>query len=153
MLSIWLKARECKFSPLPARRHNKAGVGERKNRVIKDVLEKLDLDIEWKGAPYREKLAMAQFSGNILYGGKELSSFEMVRGYTPSLEGTGTTWISEKLMNAYESMAARRLLARILKSKPGHRIDQALKVGQVVLALVPGGKRPRGQWKEYTFPN
>lgn len=150
VLSSWIRDRGCKFTPLPARRHNKAGVVERKNRVIKDVLEKLDLSMEWKSTPYK-KLAIAQFSSNILYGSKELSSFELVRGYTPNVDGTGMNWIPKELIAAHEEMEARRLLSRILKSKPGHKVNDELMVGQIVLALVPGGKRPRGEWKVYTI--
>jgi len=45
-------------------------------------------------------------------------------------------------------MAARRLLAKMLRSKPEWKPEEDLQVGQIVLALVPGGKRPRGKWEE-----
>eukprot|EP00171_Calliarthron_tuberculosum_P005430 IDg5430t1 len=43
-LSDWSAECSIKFSPLPARRHNKDGVVERKNRVMKDILERLYAD-------------------------------------------------------------------------------------------------------------
>ncbi len=44
----WANQNCIRFAPLPARRHNKAGPVERKNRVIKDILEKLSVDAKYK---------------------------------------------------------------------------------------------------------
>jgi len=146
VLRRWMSERGARFVPLPARRHNKAGIVERKNRVVKDVLEKLDQD---KGhGTFKDKLVIAQFSSNILYGSKVMSSFEMVRGYTPSVNGSGNVPIPQEVRDAQMEMSARRLLATMLRSKPNWKPEEDLQVGQVVLALIPGGKRPRGCWTE-----
>jgi len=149
ILQKWMSDRGARFTPLPARRHNKAGSVERKNRVVKDVLEKLDHDK--KHASFQDKLVMAQFASNILYGNKMMSSFEMVRGYTPSVNGSGQKAIAPDVLRAHQEMTARRLLATMLKSKPDWKPENDLQVGQNVLILLPGGKRPRGKWEEMTI--
>ena len=149
-LRKWMKSRGCVFVPVPSRRHNKTGVVERKNRVVKDALEKLDIDAQHARLNMRHKLSLAQFTSNILYGGKLLSAFEQVRGYTPSIEGTGKKGVPSEISNAFKEMEARRLLARMLKSMPRMRYPMQLQVVQPVLVLLPGGKRPRGHWNEET---
>ena len=84
----WCKDRCVKFNPVPSRRHNKTGTVERKNRVIKDVLEKLDGDTSTKGYRFADLISSATFLSNVMYGNKNISSFEMARGYTPSIPGT-----------------------------------------------------------------
>lgn len=136
------------FVPVPSRRHNKTGVVERKNRVVKDAFEKLDNEPLHVRLNMQHKLSLAQFMSNILYGGKLLSAFEQVRGYTPSIEGAGKQGVPSDILTAFKEMEARRLLARMLKSMPRMRNLVQLKVGQPVLAFLPGGKRPRGHWLE-----
>ncbi len=82
----WMKNRGCTFVPVPSSRRNKTGVVERKNRVVKDSLEKLENDHLHAKLSVQHKMALALFTSNILYDGKLLSSFEMVRGYKPSIE-------------------------------------------------------------------
>jgi len=149
VLKKWMLNRGIKFVPLAARRHNKAAIVERKNRVIKDSLEKIDQDKAYSRKVFADKLCLAQYTSNILYGNKELSAFEMVRGYTPSVEGSGQAFLPESVIDAHKAMEARRLIARMLKSKPNWKPDMEIKAGDLVLALIPGGKRPRGQWKEF----
>lgn len=47
---------------------------------------------------------MAQFPGNILDGSKEMSLFELVRGYTPDLDGTGMNWVPKEFTEAHKEM-------------------------------------------------
>ena len=79
-----------------------------------------------------------------------LSSFELVRGYTPSVEGTGKVMVPKKVLAAHQEMESRRLLQKMLKLKPNHVRDTLIKVGENVLCLLPGGKRKRGHWVECT---
>lgn len=96
----------------------------------------------------QQKLSNAHFTSNILYGSKLLSSFELVRGYTPSIEGTGKSAVPKFVIKAHKEMEARRLLARMLKSMPKKKRQVDVKVGEKILCLLPGGKRPRGLWTE-----
>ena len=144
----WLEQRGIEFQPVPSRRHNKTGMVERKNRVIKDALEKLENDARHAKLHINQRMTMAQFTSNILYGGKLLSSFEMVRGYTPGIEGTKQKQVPRKIWEAFQQMQARRLLARMAKSLPRKAKQEELSVGDAVLCLTPGGKRPRGEWVE-----
>lgn len=150
-LKDWMKHRGCQFVPVPSRRHNKSGVVERKNRVVKDALEKLDIDPLHARLHFSHKLSLAVFTSNILYGGKMLSSFEQVRGFTPSLQGSDKKGVPQSVLTAHKEMEARRLLSRMLKSKSTKPYLTDFVVGQRVLVLIPGGKRPRGVWSEETI--
>eukprot|EP00171_Calliarthron_tuberculosum_P003150 IDg3150t1 len=95
-------------------------------------------------------MAAACFISNVLYGNKVLSSFELVRGYTPSILGSGQRAIPKELREAHDAMVARRLLSRMMKSKSSKSLYQGLKKGDKVFVLLPGGNRPRGRWVEQT---
>ena len=79
--------RVIEFQPIPSRRQNKTGIIERKDRVIKDELQNLENDARHAKLQINQRMTMAQFTRNILYGGKLLPSSEMVRGYTSGIEG------------------------------------------------------------------
>ena len=147
-LKKWMSLRGSKFVALPSRRHNKAGIVERKNRVVKDALEKLTLDKAFAKMPIRDKVAIAQFLSNILYSSSFLSSFELVRGYTPAVEGTEKKAIPDDVLKAHKELEARRLLARMLKSMPNRKREMDIQAGDTVLCLLPDGNRPRGHWVE-----
>ena len=149
-MTAWCEERRIKLIPAPSRRHNKAGVVERKNRVIKDILEKLtDTNLKQE-RNFNNILAKSVFLSNIMHGNRLLSSFEMVRGYTPSLSGTGSLKVPLMILQAEQEMQARRLLARVLKSRPLPKPKPDVNVGDQVLILVPGGLRKRGKWVEET---
>lgn len=57
----WMKARSIPFTALPARTHNKAAIVERKNRVVKDILERLDVDRRTARLSFEEKASKAAF--------------------------------------------------------------------------------------------
>ena len=145
-----MKKRGSSFLPVPSRRHNKTGVVERKNREVKDSFEQLENDTLHSKFSAWNKMSLAQFTSNILYGGKLLSAFEMVRGYTPSIEGSAQKQVPKEIWAAFQEMEARRLLARMLKSKSTKSLGSDIHVGEMVLCLIPGGKRPRGKWIEET---
>ncbi|KAI0559253.1 Ribonuclease H [Gracilaria domingensis] len=136
-----------KFLPLPSRTHNKAGTVESKNRVLKDILERFELDDVQISKRFQEKLSNAGYIGNIMYGNCVASLFEFVRGYNPSLNDTGQLFVSEEYLEAYRAMPGRGILARILRSRPKH-IRGDIAVGEMVLVLVSNGVRKRDNWKE-----
>ena len=54
------------FRDLPARRHNKDGMVERKNRVVKDILERFDHDEHFREMPMSDRIHAASFSSKIV---------------------------------------------------------------------------------------
>ena len=79
------------FQPRPARRHNKLGVVERKNSVVRTLIQRLLKDADYFD-PSRDRkpeqediLSRAVYLSNILYGSRSMSSFELAGGYTPAL--------------------------------------------------------------------
>lgn len=145
----WMADRDISFIALPARTHNKAAIVERKNRVVKDILERLEVDRITARLPFEDKLSKAEFLSNVMYGNQVSSAFEMAKGYTPSLQGTAQVPLPEEIRNSQEELTARRLLTRIMRSRPASKHGEVRK-GQVVLALVPGGPRRRGHWIKTT---
>ena len=147
----WFSQRGIKLSPVPSRRHNKAGIVERKNRVVKDVLEKLDNDPNHTDTPWSSRLSLAEFITNIMYGNQVASAFEMARGFTPGIAGLSAQALPNSIRVAYEETHARRLLSRIEKSRPLQRSAANIyQNGERVLVHVPGGSRKRGHWIETT---
>ena len=149
VVSTWFSKRDIKLSPIPARRHNKVGVVERKNRVVKDVLERLDSDPNYDGYSFESRLSLTEFISNVMYGNQVASSFEMARGFTPGIGGLAPQPIPNTIRVAYEETQARRLLKRIMKSRPAQKSSQNMyEEGERVLVLIPGGPRKRGKWME-----
>ncbi len=85
---------------------------ERKHKVVKDALERLENDPDYAKLHFHDRLAEACFISNILYGSRVASSFELVRGYTPSLAGSGMRVLPDEVRKAHEEMVSRRLLAK-----------------------------------------
>ena len=86
-----------------------------------------------------------------MYGNQTASAFEMARGFTPVISGLSAQPLLDMVRVAYEETHARRLLSRIMKSRPSHNISRNIyEVGERVLVLVPGGSRKRGHWIETT---
>ena len=128
---------------IACRKHNDAGGVERKNSLVKDVLEKCNIFVEWKKRPFTDKLATVHFSSNVSHGEKDLSPFELLRN-APSFEASGLKWVSKELVAAQKEKIARKLLARILKSNFRHKKKREIKKSQRVLELVSRTKRRRG---------
>lgn len=110
------------FEPRPARRHNKLGVVDRKNAVVRLLVQRLMKDArylaEQRGTSTNanEVLARATYLSNILYRGKTLSSFQLARGYTQRISFPKEQ-VSEELLKAHEEQVARRALAVFQRSR------------------------------------
>ena len=80
-LATFCGAHGIQMAPLPARRHNKAGIVERKHREIRKFYNRL-----MASAPSDDMWAMvvaeATFLSNAAYGTKLASSFELAKGFT-----------------------------------------------------------------------
>lgn len=111
-----------KHRPLPARRHNKLGVVERKNSVVRGIAQRLRKDSDYfatvrqqvpnNGSP-TEILSRASFLANIILGSKLLSSFEMARGYSPAILGLPKSKVSEEMQAAQQEQQSRWALAKL----------------------------------------
>ena len=88
----FLNAYNIEFKPRPTRRHNKTGIVDRKNAAIKDIINKFD--DEPSNATPETILKRATFLYNLFSGNKLLSSFELVRGYRPSVVGLPRTIVT-----------------------------------------------------------
>ena len=113
----------CEFEQRPARRHNKLGVVERKNSIIRVMAQRVHSDAKFfsvsKGSEFmlEDILSRATYLANILYGSKALSSFEMARGYKPSITGLPKIKLTDDILEAHEEQQARRPLSLLEKSK------------------------------------
>lgn len=110
----YLSSHDITFKPRPARRHNKTGIVERKNQVVKTILSKLDADTS-EGTPVT-LVSRAAFLSNMFSGNRTLSSFELVRGYSPSVVGIPKTVVTEELLQAHKEQVAVRTLQRLMTS-------------------------------------
>lgn len=112
---LYLRTHDIQFKPRPARRHNKTGIVERKIVTVKSILNKLnDEDTE---APVSVVVARAALLSNTFSGSRILSSFELVRGYSPSIASIPDKIISQDLLDAHREQVAIRALQRLLKSR------------------------------------
>ena len=113
----------CEFQQRPARRHNKLGIVERKNSVIRIMAQRIHNDARYFSAArssdflLEDVISRATYLSNILYGSKSLSSFEMAREYTPAITGLPQIKLSEDIIEAYEEQGARRALSLLQRSK------------------------------------
>jgi hypothetical protein len=89
-----LRRHNIAFREEGARRHNKTGVVERGNGILKDFIKRLVLNIQTQVAgsatiifTVSDIVSQATYFKNMLVGTKMLSAFEQCRGYQPSLCG------------------------------------------------------------------
>lgn len=67
-----------------------------------------------------EILSFYSYLRNILFGGKLLSRLEMVRGYSPSIDGLTQKQLKNEMVNAHQDQVSRRavnMLSRSYKSR------------------------------------
>ena len=114
-LTTFLDAHDIKFKARPSRRHNKVGIVERKNGTLKQIIRRLDADVTTADA--RTIVHRATFLSNLFSGSRLLSSFELVRGYSPSVLGLPKTEVSEQLFQAHIEQTSTRALQRLIKSR------------------------------------
>ncbi len=110
------------FEERPARRHNKIGIVESGHNGIRLFVQRLLKDAEYNlekyglSIPKQEILSKATFLCNTLRGNAKLSSFELARGYSPSLAGLPQTNTSKEMLAAYYEQQSKRALTRMLRS-------------------------------------
>jgi len=133
-----LKSHDVKFEARPARRHNKVGTVERKNAVLRLILQRLLL--QCPDTTVSSLIARANFLGNLFSGSKVASSFEQARGYSPGLCGIRHSIVPPELIEAHQEQVASRALQRLLSSKsPQLLTPDALPKGTKIWALLKSG--------------
>jgi hypothetical protein len=138
------------FSPRPARRHNTIGIVERRNRQLKLVTERLvTADDQLGGATSLDVLvARANFFVNVMIGSGLASSFERVRGYSPSFLGIPSSTLPLSLLEAHRSLVASRALSRMLRTRThGTVAPTCLPPGTPILAYVKFKRKLR--WRRH----
>lgn len=108
--------------PTGPQRHNKIGIVERKNGKIKRILERIES--ENTNADKETILSRAVLLSNMFSGSKILSSFELARGYSPSLLGIPQTIVKPELLEAHKEQIAIRALEKLLKSRKPNTVPQ-----------------------------
>lgn len=104
---------------------------ERKDQSIKRIIEKIDK--ENSQDDQHTTIARATFFSNIFSGSTILSSFELVKGYSPSLLGIPTKVISQEILDAHKEQVATRAIQRLLKARSpntptAHMLPQGRKI-------------------------
>lgn len=120
-LRQFLNVHNVQFKPRPTRRHNKTGIVERKNATLKTIIARLD--DEKSNVSVNSLVERASFLSNMFSGNKILSSFQLVRGYKPSVIGLPRSLVTEELLDAHKEQVATRKLQRLLHSR-AHRHHQ-----------------------------
>jgi hypothetical protein len=115
-----LRRRNIAFCEQGARRHDKPGVVERGNGILKDFINRLVLDIQSQVAgsakivfTVPEIVSQATYFKNMLVGNKMISAFEQCREYQPSLCGLHRCFVTPERLAAHDEMVARSFVARV----------------------------------------
>lgn len=103
------------FHPRPTRRHNKVGFVERKNGTIKNIVQRLANDNST--ATPDTISSSATFLSNMFSGSRVLSSFQLVRGYQPSILGIPNSEVSQELLDAHKEQMATHAQQKVLRSR------------------------------------
>lgn len=112
-----------KFQPRPSRAHNKIGVVDRKNAIIRHFAQKLFKEAfharDTRGTTVNNDaiIARATYLSNVLFASKTLSSFELSRGYCPQMQGLQNNIVTTELRAAHDEQVARRAIYKLIKSK------------------------------------
>lgn len=120
------------YEPRPARRHNKIGIVESNNKPVRLMVQRL-LKSEAHRRSSRglfrsdyEILSKATFLKNIMFGSKQLSSFELAHGYTPNICDLPKATISTDLINAHLEQVSRRAVHKFIRSKQTSPLNKEL---------------------------
>ena len=114
-LRSFLTAQNITYKPKPARRHNKIGIVERKNGLDKNILRKLDREIS--DADEHTLLSRETFFSNLFSGSKVFSSFQLVRGYSPSIHVIPPPRVIQDFLNNHKAIMATRALQKAIRSR------------------------------------
>ena len=71
----------------------------------------------------KDILSQETYLSNVLYGNKKLSSFEMVRGYTPFIARITQSKLSEEIIASHKEKISRRALILFKRSTTPHVLE------------------------------
>ncbi len=127
-----LKKNGIRFEEIPAGRHNKIGIVKSGHASTRLFAQGLSKDAEYyrlnRGLPISTTgiLSKAMFLTNSLRGNTTLSSFELARGYSPSLAELPQTRTSKELLDAYKEKQAKRAITKMIRSRIPNVIKSAI---------------------------
>lgn len=135
VMSAFCEQHSIVWEPRPPRRHNAIGVVERRNGVMRLVLERLvsgnDSLLQRDRVSDALLLERGNFLANLILGDQTLSSFQLLKGYQPSLVGLPPTMLSEANVRAHVQVTTSRALSRMLRSKSFNPyVSPTLRAGQ-----------------------
>lgn len=108
--------------------HNKLGVAERKNSVVRLLVQRLFHDASYDAEAHSASVTedevppRAAFLSNFFYGCKVLSSFKLALGYAPAISRLPKSRILQELLQMVREETARRAM----KTPESPRITQLL---------------------------
>lgn len=111
----FLRTHSIQFFPRPARSSHKSGRVERNNAVFKLVFDRISRELTSASLP--ALIHRASFLTNMFHGNATLSSFQLARGYSPSVIGIPSTIVPQSLLDAHIEISATRALQTLLRSK------------------------------------
>ena len=141
----YLKIYDISFRLVPPRRHSK-NVLESKHRVLRDIYLRMK-DNAVNDDPRLLVAKMFRVS-NDLYGNSVASSHELAKGYTRPISGNIRREIPLSIIEAQRTLAAKRKLNLILKSKSIQELP--IKIGDLVQVYTRLQNQKRGKWSDAT---
>lgn len=114
------------LNPRSSRSSHKSGIFERNNGVFKSIMEKLQRAD--KNATPETSIARTSFLSNLTKGYKCISSFQMAKGFSPSILGIPMEVLSNETIKSHIDKESIRAIERIMKSNTPKTTDPALMV-------------------------
>lgn len=147
-LKAFLATHNIHLAARPSRSSHKNGHIERNNGTFKSVLEKLSKE-RTNDTP-ATLVSRASMITNLLHGSSTLSSFQLARGFTPSILGMPKSKVSQEMLDAHIELTATRALQRLLRNRAPSRLPpSALTQGQWVYVFYKTSKQNvRVEWVE-----
>lgn len=113
-LNSFLKSHNIELEVRPSRSSHKNGKVERNNGIFKTVFIKVAAESKLTDIDILVK--RASFITNLLHGNSILSSFQLARGYSPSVLCIPAKVVPSNLLIAYKQTSASRAVNKLLRS-------------------------------------
>lgn len=138
-LTSFMELHEITVNPRPSRSSHKCGQVERNNGIFKLVVGKLQR-ADPKATP-SNIIARASFVTNLLRGSRIMSSFQLARGYSPSVHGIPRRIMPQSLLDAHIEREATRALERVRKFNAPNTLSlSSMSTGDTVLVFYRSSK-------------
>lgn len=153
VLQRFLSRHAIKLNPRPSRSSNKVGRIERNNGVFRSVIDKLQKS-DTKANPHT-LVARASFFTNLIHGSKLMNSFQLARGYAPSILGIPRQVVTQELLDAHIDRESTRAMERVMKANAPNTINpERLPKGTHVFVYYKSSKQnERNEWIPATVIN